>query len=142
MKILFLGDLHLGARNGNPNFLRMMDDYFKEELFPYILENGVEVVVDGVTMTKHLNSYRTVSCCEPILLELTAGKHDVYLRAYNRFENELNCGMIPASAPVVYSMDVALPKSLHKGTHMITISAADHDSEHKDCGLHNLMITM
>ena len=104
--------------------------------------NGVEVVVDGVTMTKHLNPYRTVSCCEPILLELTAGKHDVYLRAYNRFENELNCGMIPASAPVVYSMDVALPKSLHKGTHMITISAADHDSEHKDCGLHNLMITM
>lgn len=104
--------------------------------------NGVEVVVDGVTMTKHLNPYRTVSRCEQVLLELTEGEHDIYLRAYNRFENELNCGMIQSSSPVVYSMDVVLPEPLRKGKRLISISAADHDSEHKDCNLHNLIITM
>ena len=92
MKILFLGDLHLGARNGNPNFLRMMDDYFKEELFPYILENGVEVVVQlGDILDKRRNIDFTISnylvntffkffTDNKVYLYSTLGNHDVYYR--------------------------------------------------------------
>lgn len=92
MKILFLGDLHLGARNGNPNFLRMMDDYFKEELFPYILENGVEVVVQlGDILDKRRNIDFTISNYlvntffkffteNKVTLYSTLGNHDTYYR--------------------------------------------------------------
>ena len=92
MKILFLGDLHLGARNGNPNFLRMMDDYFKEELFPYILENGVEVVVQlGDILDKRRNIDFTISnylvntffkffMDNKVHLYSTLGNHDTYYR--------------------------------------------------------------
>lgn len=92
MKILFLGDLHLGARNGNPNFLRMMDDYFKEELFPYILENNVEVVVQlGDILDKRRNIDFTISnylvniffkffTKNKVTLYSTLGNHDTYYR--------------------------------------------------------------
>ena len=92
MKILFLGDLHLGARNGNPNFLRMMDEYFKEELFPYILENDVKVVVQlGDILDKRRNIDFTISNYlvntffkffneNEVYLYSTLGNHDVYYR--------------------------------------------------------------
>lgn len=92
MKILFLGDLHLGARNGNPNFLRMMDDYFKEELFPYILDNNVEVVVQlGDILDKRRNIDFTISNYlvntffkffteNKVTLYSTLGNHDTYYR--------------------------------------------------------------
>lgn len=92
MKILFLGDLHLGARNGNPNFLRMMDDYFKEELFPYILDNNIDVVVQlGDILDKRRNIDFTISNYlvntffkffteNKVALYSTLGNHDVYYR--------------------------------------------------------------
>ena len=92
MKILFLGDLHLGARNGNPNFLRMMDDYFKEELFPYILNNNIDVVVQlGDILDKRRNIDFTISNYlvntffkffteNKVTLYSTLGNHDVYYR--------------------------------------------------------------
>lgn len=92
MKILFLGDLHLGARNGNPNFLRMMDEYFKEELFPYILDNEIEVVIQlGDILDKRRNIDFTISNYlvntffkffveNKVYLYSTIGNHDVYYR--------------------------------------------------------------
>lgn len=92
MKILFLGDLHLGARNGNPNFLRMMDEYFKEELFPYILENDVNVVVQlgdildkrrsiDFTISNYLvNTFFKFFNENEVYLYSTLGNHDVYYR--------------------------------------------------------------
>lgn len=104
--------------------------------------NGVEVVIDGRTMTKHLNPYRTLCRKEHVLLELSSGKHDIYVRTYNRFERELHCGLVPSETPEIYSMEVALPVSFGKGIHRITVSAADLDSEHQDCGLHNLLLKL
>lgn len=45
MKILILGDLHLGYRNSNIVFFDMMKDFFTKTLFPYIKDNGIEVVL-------------------------------------------------------------------------------------------------
>ena len=45
MKILILGDLHLGFRNSNQVFFDMMKDFFSKTLFPYIKDNGIEVVL-------------------------------------------------------------------------------------------------
>lgn len=43
-KILILGDLHIGARNGSRHFLAMMDRFFKNELFPAIKAYDVQNV--------------------------------------------------------------------------------------------------
>lgn len=45
MKILVLGDLHIGARNSNPVLFAMMKSFFRDTLFPYILENGIQTVL-------------------------------------------------------------------------------------------------
>lgn len=44
MNILILGDLHIGARNSNPIFFKMMKSFFSEVLFPYIIKNNISVV--------------------------------------------------------------------------------------------------
>ena len=92
MKILFLGDLHIGARNGNPNFLRMMDTYFKEELFPYIIDNDIKVVVQlgdildkrrsiDFTISNYLvNTFFKFFVENDVHLYSTVGNHDVYYR--------------------------------------------------------------
>ena len=45
MKILILGDLHIGVRNSNPVLFRMMKNFFSNMLFPYIKENGIRHVL-------------------------------------------------------------------------------------------------
>lgn len=92
MKILFLGDLHIGARNGNPNFLKMMDTYFKEELFPYILDNEIKYVVQlgdildkrrsiDFTISNYLvNTFFKFFIENEVHLYSTVGNHDVYYR--------------------------------------------------------------
>lgn len=45
MKVLIIGDLHIGARNSNPVLFRMMQDFFQNTLFPYIKENNVKAVL-------------------------------------------------------------------------------------------------
>ena len=92
MKVLFLGDLHIGARNGNPNFLKMMDEYFKNELFPYILENDIKKVVQlgdildrrrnvDFTISNYLiNTFFSFFEKNKVHLYSTLGNHDVYYR--------------------------------------------------------------
>jgi len=45
MKILILGDLHIGARNSNPVLFNMMKSFFNNTLFPYILDNDIKTVI-------------------------------------------------------------------------------------------------
>lgn len=92
MKLLFLGDLHIGARNGNPNFLKMMDTYFKEELFPYILDNDISTVIQlGDILDKRRNVDFTISNYlintfyrffedNKVHFYSMLGNHDVYYR--------------------------------------------------------------
>ena len=112
----------------------------------YVLDitagNGVELVVDGMTVAKHLNPYRTVCRTEKMLLELSEGSHQIILRAYNRFEDVLDCAVSPSEQQEIRCMKLKLPAVLKKGLHRIRLSASDTGSEHKDCGLHNLRICL
>ena len=104
--------------------------------------NGMELVVDGRTMAKHLNPYRTVKRKEKILLYLEEGRHELMFRAYNRFEPVLSCALETAPSQEVHVLNVDLPSVLTKGVRHIGISAGDNASEHTDCGLHNLVIRL
>jgi alpha-L-fucosidase len=96
--------------------------------------NGVEFVLDGKTMMKHLNPYGTRSRTEKVLVYLTEGEHQVLLRGYNRFEKELNL-MLKKTPVNVFRHE--LPNQT-KGAHTVRVSAADLPSVHTDCCLHNL----
>lgn len=44
-KILFITDTHIGARNGSKIFRELFRQYYKDILFPYIKDNGIEIVI-------------------------------------------------------------------------------------------------
>lgn len=104
--------------------------------------NGVEVVVNGKTMTKHLNPYKTLERTEKILLNLPIGQTSVLVRAYNRFADSLVCGVRIADFQEIYTMKVKLPTRLSRGVKTVKVYADDLASPHTDFGLHNLMIKL
>ena len=104
--------------------------------------NGVEVVVNGKTMLKHLNSYRTKERMEKVLLDLPVGKTSIIVRCYNRFEDNLVCGVRLAEFQEMYKKKVRLPSRLNPGIRTIKVYADDKPSPHTDCGLHNLIIRL
>ena len=104
--------------------------------------NGVEVVVNGQTMTKHLNAYKTLERTEKILLDLPIGLNSILVRAYNRFSNDLTCGVKMTDFQEIYTMKVKLPSRLTPGVKTIRLRADDIDSPHTDCGLHNIRLRL
>jgi alpha-L-fucosidase len=104
--------------------------------------NGVEVVVNGETVTKHLNVYKTEQRTEKILLNLPLGQTSVLVRAYNRFSKNLVCGVQLADFQEIYTMKVKLPSRLSAGVKTIRLKADDLDSPHTDCGLHNVRLRL
>ena len=111
-------------------------------MFDVTAGNGVEVVVNGKTIMKHLNPYRTVSRTEKLLLEMDNGENVVYVRAYDRFENKVTCGLEIAEESAIYRMTLNLATCMKKGIRNIKVYAADRNSAHSDCELHNLRILM
>lgn len=111
-------------------------------VFDMTAGNGVEVIVDGETMMKHLNRYRTVERTEKVMIYLEKGLHQIALRTYNRFESKTTCGIQADAAQEVYVMNVVLPSVMTKGVHQIRVSSSDNASEHTDCGLHNIIIRL
>lgn len=104
--------------------------------------NGVEVLVDGRTMTKHLNPYRTSERTEKLLLDLEKGVHEVVIRSYNRFEDRVHTGVSLSDDQVVYRMRITLPRTLEKGNVYVSVSSSDNVSPHTDCELHNLKLRL
>ena len=100
------------------------------------------MIVDGETMMKHLNRYRTVERTEKVMIYLEKGLHQIALRTYNRFESKTTCGIQADAAQEVYVMNVVLPSVMTKGVHQIRVSSSDNASEHTDCGLHNIIIRL
>lgn len=45
MKILYVTDTHLGARQGSKIFRELFREYYKDILFPYIEENNIDTVI-------------------------------------------------------------------------------------------------
>ena len=92
MKFLILGDLHIGARNGNSNFLKMMDSFFHDELFPFILKNKIDHVIQlgdildkrkGIdfTISKYLmDDFFSWFEFNRVYLYSLTGNHDMYYR--------------------------------------------------------------
>ena len=104
--------------------------------------NGVEVLVDGTAMMKHLNPYRTTGRTEKVLLDLAKGKHRVVVRSYNRFEESACAGLSLAPDQKVYTMKVLLPVRLSGGVVHVGVEPLDLQSPHTDCGLHNLRLRL
>ena len=100
--------------------------------------NGVEVLVDGKTMMKHLNPYRTKERTEKVMLDLQKGRHEVVLRSYNRFEETACAGMSLAGEQKLYKMKVQLPAIVGKGLVHVGLKPLDRLSPHTDCELHNV----
>ena len=111
-------------------------------IFEVTSGNGVEVIVDGVAMMKHLNPYRTVCRKEKVLLELPQGISSVAVRSYNRFEKTASVGLAPAEGASIFRTTVKLPASVPVGGLIVKVSAADAMSAHQDCLLHNLRLML
>ena len=109
-------------------------------VFDVCAGNGVELLVDGKTMMKHLNPYRTTERTEKLMLDLSKGSHVVVLRSYNRFEDNAIAGFGMAEDQKVYRMTLTLPHVLGKGSFHVGVSPLDGMSPHTDCGLHNLRL--
>ena len=101
--------------------------------------NAVELMVDGKTMTKHLNLYRTKDRTEKVMLDLSKGKHQIVLRSYNRFEDSACIGLAVADDQKVYKMKVTLPHRLNDEDVKVSIVPLDKPSPHTNCGLHNVI---
>ena len=111
-------------------------------VFDVCAGNGVELLVDGKTMMKHLNPYRTSARTEKVVLDLHKGNHEVILRSYNRFEDNVVAGFALSDAQNVYRKRLTLPHMLDKGDIHVGVSPLDIPSPHTDCGLHNLRLRL
>jgi alpha-L-fucosidase len=111
-------------------------------LFDIASGNGVEVIVNGKTMLKHLNPYRSVCHKEKVLLYLPQGHSDVMLRSYNRFEKTASARLVPDPDGSVYRMTVSLPAAVPADRLMVKLSSADSESLHSDCLLHNIRLIL
>lgn len=116
-----------------------------------ITGNGMELLVndtvtgDYVTMMKHLNPYRATAFSESVILDLEEGENEIVLRSYNRFESQLVMCLAIHNQQQEYTQTLMLedpvPMSASRGL-MIRISNAGNESEHTDCGLHNLRLRL
>lgn len=113
--------------------------------------NGMELLVndtvtgDYVTMMKHLNPYRATAFSESVIIDLEEGENEIVLRSYNRFESQLVMCLAIHNQQQEYTQTLMLedpvPMSASRGL-MIRISNAGNESEHTDCGLHNLRLRL
>ena len=114
-----------------------------------ITGNGMELLVrdpkigEFVTMTKHLNPYRSTAFSESVILDLEEGDNEVILRSYNRFERELlMClNVHHQQEECMQTLMFDAPVSAYPVL-PIRVSSADNQSEHTDCKLHNLNINI
>ena len=104
--------------------------------------NGVEILVDGRRMMKHLNPYRTVCRNEKVLLDLDKGEHQLVLRSYNRFEDSACAGIALDENQRVYRMRVDLPEGAESKKASIRLIPLDRPSPHTDCELHNVILKL
>lgn len=100
--------------------------------------NGIEIFLNGESVMKHLNPYRCEYRNEPVLLHLRQGSNQVVMRAYNRFEDHISFNLGLSRDNTVYRTTVDIDSRISR----LSVKAADTDSPHKDCGLHNLRILL
>lgn len=139
------GDYVEVPSTGFANYLYKADvvsDAHSLALFDVCSGNGAELQVGGKTMMKHLNPYRTERRTEKVLIELCEPEIEVFLRSYNRFENRACAGFRLSDEQKAYRMTVDLPDTVKGSKVSVSLKAADRESPHTDCGLHNLRISL
>ena len=111
-------------------------------IFEVTSGNGVELIVNGEPMMKHLNPYRSTGHKEKVLIYLPQGESTIALRSYNRFEKVAAAALDVETDGKVYRKVLRLPAKLSASGLAVRISASDCDSAHKDCLLHNLRLAL
>ena len=104
--------------------------------------NGIEVYLNGVSLMKHLNPYRTTSREEKVLLPLQKGTNQIVLRLYNRFERLTPWMLRPSEQQTVYSQTLTLPEVVAGRSHTITVRRTGLPSQHTDTELANLRLLL
>ena len=108
-------------------------DKTQEALFDIRSGNGIEIVLNGETVLKHLNNYRCQSRDEKVLLSLKKGKNEIIIRYYNRFEKNMPWKFTLSDEQEIYTQSIHFP--LGKGLHNITIRPLHPASTHADIEL-------
>lgn len=122
MKFLVLGDLHIGARNNSEVFLNYMDNYFQNELFPYIEKNNIKYVIqlgdtldkrksiDFVTANFLMNKWFLEFELRKVFLFTLVGNHDTYYKNTNEIS-----GVAQLAIPYQYTTVVEEPTGIATG---------------------------
>ena len=127
------------------NYILLTDVNMKEAgyaMFEVTSGNGLELLVNGEPMLKHLNPYRSTCHKEKVLLYLPEGESTIAVRSYNRFEKTAAAGFSVDPEGVIYRKTISLPAKVSASGLAVRISASDCGSVHKDCRLHNLRLRL
>lgn len=91
-KVCILGDLHCGARGGSPRFVDFFDKFFLDVLFPYLVKNNIDTILqtgDLFDTRKMLNVQSLYDAKRYLFNRLEAhgitmytilGNHDIYFK--------------------------------------------------------------
>ena len=124
----------------------LMQEIESERAQNYLVEvgagNGIEVILNGVSLMKHLNPYRCTFRKELVLLPLQKGKNQIVLRVYNRFEKKTGYLLRPADAQTVYAQSFTWPEAVAGKAHTLTVRQCGLPSQHTDTELANLRIQL
>lgn len=113
-------------------------DKEQDVLFDLRSGNGVEIVLNGKTFSKHLNAYRCTLRDEQVLLPLKKGKNTVVVRFYNRFEYEMPWKFALAEKQEVLRQSALIP--VPAGEHRLSVVPASPVSRHADVELSDLKV--
>ena len=91
-KIIFLGDTHLGARNGSSHFVEYFNSFFRDTLYPYMKKHDIKKILQSGDLFDnrtqlHLKAYHSSKpeWFEPLVengwtMHALVGNHDITLR--------------------------------------------------------------
>ena len=99
--------------------------------------NGAELYVNGESVMKHLNEYRCTFAPELVRVRLTAGRNQLVLRSYNRFEKDYGWMLRVAADQHLLTQEIGC---IPTGATTVSISGKNPQSPHQDCRLHNVRI--
>ena len=105
-------------------------------VFEVTAGNGMEVILDGTSVVKHLNPYGTSLRKEKVVLYLSKGQHQLALRCYSRYEEKSTMGLQLSEAEFA-ALDIPVERT---GACELRLTASDLESVHTDSGLHNIII--
>jgi len=92
MKVILLGDLHMGARSGDLDFAKYFNLFFTDVLFPYMEKHGIDTIVQAGDYFDNQTKlvYDAWKICKPVWVEhlikkqwkmfVLVGNHDIAYR--------------------------------------------------------------